>query len=513
VNGNVNSASSTVLVKDTVRPTLITKNISVTLSGGVATITAASVNNGSFDNCSIASMSVTPNSFTCANIGNNTVTLTVTDANGNVNTGTAVVSVNGSGPTVTISQNNLPGFCQGGMIVLKTSTTNNVVSYLWNNGKTTPDISVNASGTYSVTVTNVNGCIATASTTVSYNAQNLLSSYTIIATLDNQNNQVGLKHGTEVQSGGVGAIGSNGQIQLTEESKIVASGTFARAVNIDITGNSAVTNKYYSNPSLSLPSFKYNPYCSSSNNKTVAAATTVTISDSVIGTVSMGQGSTIIFTSPVLYIKSLSSHPQGGTIKFTSSCVEIRICNELDLKEDMSFNPDQSSVVIYCGGKFDMKKGSTFNGSVYSLDEIKVEANANYPSYLKGLFIGTKVESHYAYWNLNTNCGSCTSNNKTRDDLSSDESGLIKGDAVSLNIYPVPNSGKFSIDLITNTTGKMNLDIYDYTGKLVYRLNDIGYKGFTNIPVELASASSGYYLVRIEAGGKVFNRKIMILRD
>jgi hypothetical protein len=59
----------------------------------------------------------------------------------------------------------------------------------------------------------------------------------------------------------------------------------------------------------------------------------------------------------------------------------------------------------------------------------------------------------------------------------------------------------------------MNLDIYDYTGKLVYRLNDIGYKGFTNIPVELASASSGYYLVRIEADGKVFNRKIMILRD
>ena len=59
-----------------------------------------SVNNvsaNSTDNCAVASISVSPSSFTCANVGANTVTLTVTDVYGNSSTCTATPMVSNSG--------------------------------------------------------------------------------------------------------------------------------------------------------------------------------------------------------------------------------------------------------------------------------------------------------------------------------------------------------------------------------------------------------------------------------
>ena len=55
-----------IIVADTELPTVITKNIEVELNPTSVSITASDVNDGSHDNCAIQSMSVSPNSFTCA---------------------------------------------------------------------------------------------------------------------------------------------------------------------------------------------------------------------------------------------------------------------------------------------------------------------------------------------------------------------------------------------------------------------------------------------------------------
>jgi hypothetical protein len=81
-------------VIDAIAPTAVCQNISVNLdAAGSATATAAAVDNGSTDNCAITTLSLSQTSFTCANIGANTVTLTATDASGNTATCTAVVTV------------------------------------------------------------------------------------------------------------------------------------------------------------------------------------------------------------------------------------------------------------------------------------------------------------------------------------------------------------------------------------------------------------------------------------
>ena len=95
-----------VTIEDTINPTAITQNITVQLdTNGNASITPNMVNNNSSDNCSIASSSIDITDFTCADLGNNTVTLTVTDDSNNSDTETAIITVQDMiNPTV-VTQN------------------------------------------------------------------------------------------------------------------------------------------------------------------------------------------------------------------------------------------------------------------------------------------------------------------------------------------------------------------------------------------------------------------------
>ncbi|NND06277.1 MAG: hypothetical protein HKN87_07845 [Saprospiraceae bacterium] len=75
-------------------PMAMCQNATVQLSGaGTASITPAMVDGGSTADCGIQSLSVSPNTFTCGDLGPNRVTLTVTDVNGNMNSCMATVTV------------------------------------------------------------------------------------------------------------------------------------------------------------------------------------------------------------------------------------------------------------------------------------------------------------------------------------------------------------------------------------------------------------------------------------
>ncbi len=88
---------------DIAPPTVITQNITVYLDPtGNVTITPAQVDNGTTDNFSIPANLVymlDTTTFSCADIGPNTVTLTVTDEAGNSDSATATVTVLGTDTT------------------------------------------------------------------------------------------------------------------------------------------------------------------------------------------------------------------------------------------------------------------------------------------------------------------------------------------------------------------------------------------------------------------------------
>jgi hypothetical protein len=97
--GGIKNCNFTVVITDDQAPVAVCQNITVSLNGaGTATITAAQVNNGSSDNCTLTNLSVAPSSFTCANIGTNPVVLTVTDSAGQVASCNATVTVTDTTP-------------------------------------------------------------------------------------------------------------------------------------------------------------------------------------------------------------------------------------------------------------------------------------------------------------------------------------------------------------------------------------------------------------------------------
>ncbi len=97
ISGNTASATALVTVEDTTGPIVITQDISVALdNSGIAMITPEMIDNGSYDACGVASMSLNLTSFTCPRLDEvQVVTLTVTDSNGNANTADAYVSFTG----------------------------------------------------------------------------------------------------------------------------------------------------------------------------------------------------------------------------------------------------------------------------------------------------------------------------------------------------------------------------------------------------------------------------------
>jgi hypothetical protein len=97
--------------------------------------------------------------------GPNTITVQATQAScGSANLSTNATVVLNALPSAAVGVSGATTFCTGGSVTL---TAQPGLSYLWSDGTTVQSITVSASGNYSVTVTDANGCTnASSSTTV-----------------------------------------------------------------------------------------------------------------------------------------------------------------------------------------------------------------------------------------------------------------------------------------------------------------------------------------------------------
>ncbi len=108
--GNVTTVDQTVTVVDQTAPVVLLANTSIILdANGNGTIDFTALDNGSYDNCGIASAVLSQSDFDCSNVGKNFVTVTLTDNSGNQASAQIMVTViasdacggsNWSGPVV-----------------------------------------------------------------------------------------------------------------------------------------------------------------------------------------------------------------------------------------------------------------------------------------------------------------------------------------------------------------------------------------------------------------------------
>jgi gliding motility-associated-like protein len=163
--------TQTIVITVTPAPTISIAPSSTTIcSNGSSSLTAIGATTYTWSPAT--GLSATSGSVVTANPAN-TTTYTVTGSNGSCSaTQTTVVTVKPvSTPTITPGSSTT--FCQGGTVMLTSSTA---TSYSWSTGATTQSITVTASGNYSVTVSDGTSCSATsANTSVTVNPLPVIS--------------------------------------------------------------------------------------------------------------------------------------------------------------------------------------------------------------------------------------------------------------------------------------------------------------------------------------------------
>jgi hypothetical protein len=188
----------TLSLEDTEAPVVETQNITIQLNAeGATTITAEQINSESSDNCTAASsllLSLDKSSFTCANLGANSVTLTVTDASGNSSAATSIVTVEDNtapaieaGQIFTIDENSSSASAVGTVAVTDNCS---IESFSINPGNTADAFAVDAGG--SVTVNNAAALDYETSpeftlTVTAVDAAGNASSQTVLVRLNNLN--------------------------------------------------------------------------------------------------------------------------------------------------------------------------------------------------------------------------------------------------------------------------------------------------------------------------------------
>jgi len=186
-------------------------------------------------------------SATVTGLAAGTYTITVTDANGCIDTD--VVSITQPTALVAAISSQFDIACNGGNTGSATASASGgtaAYTYSWSNGATTVTASGLTAGTYTVTITDANGCTDTENVTLTEPALLVLSTTSTDVTCNG-----GIDGAVDLTvSGGTSPFSyswSNGSV--TEDLSGVASGTYTVIVT-DVNGCSDITSETISQPSV-----------------------------------------------------------------------------------------------------------------------------------------------------------------------------------------------------------------------------------------------------------------------
>jgi hypothetical protein len=407
-------------------------------------------------------------------------TVTTTDANGCTAVSTAEVVTVNPNPIVTVTANGATTFCLGGSVDLTSSaSTGNV----WTSSQTTQTISVNASGNYSTTVTDANGCSG---------ISNVVS--------------------ITVNSVPVPTITASGPLAL------------CNGATVDLTSSSTGNNTW----------------STGSTNQTITVSTAETITVTVLDTTTgcsatslptvttVGAGATpfIIVGGPTIFcegesVQLLSSEPTGNTwstgettnsifvtstglysVTFTSTggCTAVSttvpvVVNPLPTAS-FTFNANLGGLTTFTN------TSSDFVTSQWNFGDGSPWSNTTNPTHT---YLGDGT--YTVVLTVGNDCGSITINQQVTIVGTGIET---LSDGTALELYPNPTADLLNVSFNGAKTQNLTVRVVNVNGQLVYTDAVGQYSGQYKNTIDLSTAAKGVYFVQLITDNGTINRKVVL---
>lgn len=413
-----------------------------------------------------------------------TYTMTVTDANGCTDTTVATIVE----PTSAVSATTIvtDALCSGssdGSISVTASGGTSAYSYLWSNGTTTATNSGLTAGTYTVTVTDANGCTITLSDVV--NEPFPINASLYLEDINCNGDSTGLATAIGGINGGTAPYTFNWSTGATADTLSgVPAGTYTLTITDanSCTGTSTITLD--ENTALDVQLGIDNVTCEGGNNGAIStnvsggvpnytyawdnSATTSDIDTLVVGTYA------VTVTDNLGCIQTAS-----GTVDFDN------VNPDVDLGPDVAIGP----------GSISLSSGFPSATNSWSTGESTETINPT-------------VTSDTSFWVQVTTTEGCTGGDTIVVDVL-----LGTGDAAnnsSIKLYPNPSNGMINVQVENFQADEIGIQVLDLSGKIVMERSWEHTSHLFNQQIDLSNQSQGVYFVNVIIDGHKHTERITI---
>jgi len=490
-------------VDDTIPPVVKVKNIAVALDpSGKGSITADMVDNGSYDESGIDTLTIDKDHFDCSNIGDNDVTLTVTDKKGNVASAIAIVTVKDATPPVAIAQNVTVQLNADGKASIDASVINNgsydacgIKSIVLS--KTDFDCSNVGANTVTLTVTDNNDNVSTASGTVTVEDQ--VSPVARVKNVElNLINGSAVLNPSDLDNGSSDACGISSMTVSRTSFDCTSIGNHTVTFTVtDKNGNSSsasatVTIKGAIPQPAIVVSRKDTTYTGVSSNTILlgygAQSLTLTAIDK-------SSGELVRFNwSPATGLSSTTSaNPEFKPANVGTYTFHVEAFNSNGCSASASVTVNV--VDVRCGDMVN-KVLVCHYGQVVCINS-------------------TDVHTHLAHGCKVGSCGSGITTASERLNTEAEKNNLEANkepEYNKINVYPIPASGFLNVQFVLGERVDYVVELYDLNGALI-KIFDRGHVNRSTVYTrryDISRLPAGPYILRLSTNKEISTKKIVI---
>ncbi len=424
--------------------------------------------------------------------------VTVSYTTGCTGSTSITVTVN-SFVTPTITPGQVPAACTATSMVL--SANAGFTTYAWSSGQTVQNINISAPGTYTVSVSNSNGCNGQASYTTS---SNFCPKPTPVMTANPGFNSCTGNPTLDAGAGFASYAWSNGGVNETTVATTAGNYIVTVSTACGCTATASHVVQIYAGPNTNLTATGLATYCSNSGNVTLTAQAGYNYlwsTGAVTNSISVAPGNPGNYCVTITTINGCT----GVACELLSnSCI---VPSNLGTSQITVNSAYASWVQPACVAGYTIVLTDLTTSTVHGT--YTFAPNSHYT--FSGL-----THAHNYSWTIQTNCtanGSVNSGPSAPQFFSAAriEAGDANNNTISgLNVYPNPANDHATVVFSSDNTNDYTLKLVDITGRTILSEVHSSAIGDNQVELGLTNIAKGLYFINIETNDQKLVTKIMV---